>query len=79
LVTDIQRQLDHFFSSTPSDEQEETLVAENRLLRELLVKVAERAQEDQKLVSFLRQAAASGAKAQEYFLFHVVSSTAANI
>jgi hypothetical protein len=34
-------------------------------LRELLVKVAERAKEDQKIVSFLRQGAASGAKAHE--------------
>jgi hypothetical protein len=27
LVTDIQRQIDHFFSSVPNDDQEETLVA----------------------------------------------------
>jgi len=40
-------------------------VAENKMLRELLVKLAERAKEDQKMVSFLRQAEASGAKAHE--------------
>ena len=44
------------------------LVGENKLLRELLVKLAERAKEDQKMLSFLRQAAASGGRAQEYEL-----------
>lgn len=41
-------------------------MGENKLLRELLVKLAERAKEDQKMLSFLRQASASGGRAQEY-------------
>jgi hypothetical protein len=57
--------VDDFYSSGPGEEDEEALVGENKILRELLVKVAERAKEDQKMVSFLRQAAASGAKAHE--------------
>ena len=57
--------MDDFYSSGPGEEDEEALVGENKILRELLVKVAERAKEDQKMVSFLRQAAASGAKAHE--------------
>jgi hypothetical protein len=65
LVSDIQRQVDDFYSSGPGAEDEEALVAENKMLRELLVKLAERAKEDQKMVSFLRQAEASGAKAHE--------------
>lgn len=55
------------------------LIGENRMLRELLVKTAERAQEDQKIVSFLRQAAASGPKAQEYIKNKQDFCIAANI
>lgn len=68
LVSDLQRQIDDFYSLGPADEDEEMLVGENKLLRELLVKLAERAKEDQKMLSFLRQAAASGGRAQEYEL-----------
>jgi hypothetical protein len=78
LVTDIQRQVDDFYSSGPAQEDEQALVGENKILRELLVKLAERAQENQKMVSFLRQAAASGAKAQEYSAKHLDSCTAAS-
>lgn len=65
LVSDIQRQVDDFYSAGPAEDDEEILVGENKVLRELLVKQAERAKEDQKIVSFLRQASASGPKAQE--------------
>lgn len=38
---------------------------EERMLREMLVKIAEKVKEDQKLLSFLRQAAVSGSKSVE--------------
>lgn len=79
LVTDIQRQVDDFYSSGPAEEDELALVGENRILRELLVKLAERAKEDQKMVSFLRQAAASGGKAQEYSIKYIDFCIAASI
>ncbi len=40
-------------------------MGETKILRELLVKLAERAKEDQKMLSFLRQASASAPKTQE--------------
>jgi chromosome segregation ATPase len=78
LVSDIQRQLDDFYSSGPAADDEESLAGENRMLRGLLVKLAERAKEEQKLLSFLRQASASGGKAQEYVLSHVDSYSEAS-
>jgi hypothetical protein len=65
LVSDIQRQVDEFYSIGPAEDDDEQLAGENKILRELLVKLAERAKEDQKILSFLRQASASGPKAQE--------------
>lgn len=37
--------------------------AESRVIREILIKVSELVKEDQKLLSFMRQTAASGPKA----------------
>ena len=65
LVTDIQRQLDDTFMNVDVKEEPEKAEGQSRALRELLVKVSELVKEDQKLLSFLRQAAASGPKTLE--------------
>lgn len=73
LVTDLQRQLDDTFMEVYSEEEPEKLEAESKALRQILVKVSELVKEDQKLLSFLRQAVASGPKATQYTSFNVDS------
>ena len=46
-------------------EEPEKLEGEYRALREILIKISEVIKEDQKLLSFMRQTAASGPKATE--------------
>lgn len=66
LVTDIQRQLDDVFMQDYDRNDEELQIeGENKMLRELLVKVTEKIKEDQKLLSFLRQASVNGSKSTE--------------
>lgn len=65
LVNDIQRQIDDLHGGIQAEDiEEEIMLGEAKLLREMLIKAAERANENQKMLSFLRQAAASGPKAQ---------------
>lgn len=45
------------------EEEPEKLDGENKALREILIKISEKIKEDQKLLSFLRQAVGSGPKA----------------
>lgn len=70
LVTDLQRQLDDTFMEVYSEEEPDKFQAESKALRQILVKVSELVKEDQKLLSFLRQAVASGPKGTEYISFH---------
>lgn len=66
LVTDIQRQLDDVFMQDYDRNDEELQIeGENKMLRELLVKVTEKIKEDQKLLSFLRQASVNSSKSTE--------------
>jgi hypothetical protein len=66
LVTDIQRQLDDvFMQDYDRNEEELQIEGESKMLRELLVKVTEKIKEDQKLLSFLRQASVNGSKSTE--------------
>ena len=64
-VSDLQRQLDDQVADRMESPTPERLHQENKALRELLIKAAEKAGEDQKMLGFLRQVSNSGSKASE--------------